>query len=108
LIAGSAQLILRQDFCRDLWQLRAARRNKPAFPARSARCMCMESARGLTGIMAGTGLVGFGLTRPIFANTSRLAAGVGIVMSPDFCSRISSLNGRLGKSIASGTSRWGK
>lgn len=73
LIAGVALLILVQGFFRDLWLLRQARR-QAAAPAREARCMCVESALGLTGIVAGIGLVGLGFARTVFLHASGLAA----------------------------------
>lgn len=84
LIAGGALLILLQGFCRDLWLLRAARQDKPTSPARSARCMCVESAMGLTGLAAGIALVGAGLARPVLVNAAGLAAGTGLVMVTGF------------------------
>lgn len=75
LIAGAALLILVQGFFRDLWLLRQARRGS-VVPAREARCMCVESALGLTGIVAGIGLVGLGLTRPVQLGVAGLAAAV--------------------------------
>ena len=65
LIAGAALLLLLQGFVRDLWLLRQARRSPASTPVRSARCMCVESTVGLTGVIAGIALVGFGLTTPI-------------------------------------------
>ena len=87
LVAGSALLILLQGFCRDLWLLREARRRKSTAAPRAARCMCVESALGLTGIVAGIGLVGFGLARPVFMSATGLAAGVGTVMVAGFLLR---------------------
>lgn len=80
LVAGGALLILLQGFCRDLWLLREARRHQAAVPARAARCMCIESALGLTGVVAGIGLVGLGLDRSVFVNAAGLAAGVGTAL----------------------------
>jgi hypothetical protein len=87
LVAGGALLILLQGFCRDLWLLHAACRRKTTAPPRAVRCMCVESALGLTGIVAGVGLVGFGLTRPVFVSTAGLAAGIGTVMVAGFLLR---------------------
>lgn len=83
LLAGGALLILLQGFFRDLWLLRQARRQPPAA-VREARCMCVESALGLTGIVGGIGLVGLGFTRPVSAGASSLAAGVAIAMVAGF------------------------
>ena len=83
LIAGAALLILVQGFFRDLWLLRQARR-RPASPAREARCMCVESALGLTGVVVGIGLVGLGFTRAVFLNMPVLAAAVFAAMTVGF------------------------
>jgi hypothetical protein len=79
LIAGAALLILVQGFFRDLWLLRQARR-QPAAAGREARCMCVESALGLTGVAAGVGLVGLGFDRPVALAPAGLAAAVGLAM----------------------------
>lgn len=79
LLAGVALLVLIQGFFRDLWLLRQARR-QPAATARSARCMCVESALGLTGVVAGIGLVGLGLTGSVFISVSGLTASVGAAL----------------------------
>ena len=84
LIAGSALLILVQGFFRDLWLLREARRKPAGTPAREARCMCVESALGLTGVVAGIGLVGLGLTRPVFVSAAGLAGAVGTALLAGF------------------------
>lgn len=80
LIAGTALLVLLQGFLRDLWLLRQARRKKPVTPARGARCMCVESAMGLTGVVAGIGLAGFGLVRPVYLSATSLTVGIGVAM----------------------------
>ena len=84
LIAGSALLILVQGFFRDLWLLREARHKQSAVPAREARCLCVESALGLTGVVAGIGLAGLGLTTAISLSGAGLAAGVGTVLTTGF------------------------
>lgn len=61
LVAGAALLILVQGFLRDLWLLREAKRQAATTPPRAAACMCVESAVGLTGVVAGIALVGCGL-----------------------------------------------
>ena len=84
LIAGAALLILVQGFFRDVWLLRQARRQLAAAPVREARCMCVESALGLTGIVAGIGLVGLGFTRPVFLVVPVLATAVLAAMAVGF------------------------
>jgi hypothetical protein len=83
-IAGRALLLLLQGFFRDLWLLREARRKKSFAAAREARCICVESAIGLTGVVAGIGLVGLGLARPVFVGSTGLAAGVAVTMIAGF------------------------
>lgn len=84
LLAGAALLILVQGFFRDLWLLRQARRQSAAAPAREARCMCVESALGMTGVVAGIGLVGLGFTRSVFLSGPVLAAVVFVAMTVGF------------------------
>lgn len=84
LIAGAALLILVQGFFRDLWLLRQARRQSAAALAREARCMCVESALGLTGLVAGIGLVGLGFNRPVFLSAPVLATAVFAAMAIGF------------------------
>ena len=79
LLAGGALLILLQGSGRDLWLLRQARRQSAAS-TREVRCMCVESALGLTGVVAGIGLVGFGVARLVFLSPLALAIGAGSTM----------------------------
>lgn len=83
LVGGAALLMLVQGFFRDLWLLRQARR-QPATPAREAQCMCVESALGMTGIVAGIGLAGFGLGHPLTLSPTLLAAAIGGTMLAGF------------------------
>ena len=84
LVAGSVLLILLQGFFRDLWLLREARRKSATTPPRATACMCVESAVGLTGIVAGISLVGFGLAWPVGLSAAALTAAVGAVMLAGF------------------------
>ena len=76
LVAGAALLILVQGFFRDLWLLRQAKRNPAAAPAREAQCMCVESALGMTGLLAGIGLVAVGLDGVVALTPPALTAAV--------------------------------
>jgi hypothetical protein len=80
LVAGAALLVLLQGFGRDLWLLREARRAANSVPGRTARCMCIESAMGLTGVVAGIALTGFGLTKPVQLSAAALTVAVGATM----------------------------
>ena len=75
-IGGGALLILSQGFIRDLWLLRQARSRTAAASPREARCMCVESALGLTGVVAGIGLAGFGRATPVAVGAIGLAGAV--------------------------------
>ena len=84
LVAGAALLLLVQGFFRDLWLLREARRKAATIPSRAAACMCVESAMGLTGIVAGIALVGFGLDFSLGFSAGGLALVVASVMAAGF------------------------
>ncbi|MEO6992193.1 MAG: hypothetical protein ABI273_01070, partial [Lacunisphaera sp.] len=84
LIAGAALLLLLQGFFRDLWLLRQARRSPALTPARSARCMCVESTVGLTGVIAGIALLGFGLTKRIHLTPIGLPLGIASILVVGF------------------------
>lgn len=84
LIAGAALLLLLQGLVRDLWLWRESRRRPPPAPPREARCMCVESALGLTGVVAGIGLVGFGLDLPVGLSATGVTATTGAVLAGGF------------------------
>ncbi len=84
LVAAAALLLLLQGFFRDLWLLRAARRRTSAEPPRRARCLCVESALGLTGVVAGIGLTGFGLPGVVAFTAPGLALAVVLTTSAGF------------------------
>jgi len=84
LIAAAALLVLMQGFLRDLWLLREARRKKSTAAPRAARCMCVESAVGLTAVVAGIGLVGLGFGPAVAIGRTSLAVGVAAAMSAGF------------------------
>ena len=67
LLATSALLLL-QGLIRDVWLLASYKRGKHAAQPRRARCLCVESAVGLTGILAGLLLLGCGADYPITLN----------------------------------------
>lgn len=80
LIAGAALLILVQGFFRDLWLLRQPKRRPAATPPREAQCMCVESALGMTGLVAGIGLVAAGVDGTVTLPRLGLAAAAGGTM----------------------------
>ncbi|HEY4300908.1 MAG TPA: hypothetical protein VGM73_08550 [Candidatus Didemnitutus sp.] len=83
LVSGGALVLLVQGGMRDVWLLLRARRRKTP-PARIAACMCVESAVGLTVLLAGVALVGFGLTNPVVLRPVPVALGAGGVLAIGF------------------------
>jgi len=84
IIAGFSLVILLQGLVRDLWLLRQARRQANAAPTRAVRCMCVESALGITGVLGGFGLAGLGLSQPVFVNGLELARCLGAALVTGF------------------------
>lgn len=60
LVTAASLTLLLQGFCRDVWRLLAARRAASKPEVRYAQCLCVESAVGLTGIIAAAGLTALG------------------------------------------------
>lgn len=96
LLAAGALSILLQGFGRDLWLLRQARRQPEAAATREVSCMCVESAIGLAGVVAGIGLVGFDIGMMVFLSPTVLAASTGLTL----------LAGYLLKDFVFGWSPW--
>ncbi|MFA6960015.1 MAG: hypothetical protein WC205_04595 [Opitutaceae bacterium] len=69
LLAVAALALLGQGLVRDLWLLRKQRRARAAGgaeePHEEARCMCMESTVGLSGVLAGVVLTAVGVAWPV-------------------------------------------
>lgn len=84
IIAGLSLVILLQGLVRDLWLLRQVRRQSNATPARAARCMCVESALGITGVLGGLGLAGLGFSRPVFVSGAEVLACLGAALLTGF------------------------
>ena len=80
LIASAALLLLGQGSMHDLWLLYRARQRPAAGPAKEAACLCVESALGFTGILAGIGLAALGLTHSINLSPGKLSATAGTVL----------------------------
>ncbi len=54
LLLGASALLLFQSLIRDLWLLAKARRTAATIPPRRvARCMCVESTMGISGVAIG-------------------------------------------------------
>ncbi|MGH8128428.1 MAG: hypothetical protein ACRETC_08685 [Gammaproteobacteria bacterium] len=63
LLLVAAVLLLLQSLVRDVALLTQQRRVTHSGSQRAARCMCIESAIGVTGVAAGLALLGAGLGR---------------------------------------------
>ncbi|MES1195245.1 MAG: hypothetical protein ABUL65_05070 [Opitutus sp.] len=84
LITAASLVLLLQGFCRDLWLWLAARRAAEKPEPHSAQCMCVESALGLTGIIAAAGLTAFGFGPDIAVTPFGRTAGTGAVLVAGF------------------------
>jgi len=58
-------LLLLQSLIRDFSILLTRRKNVHPTPRRVARCMCVESTIGATGVLLGVGLIGLGVSSTI-------------------------------------------
>ena len=84
LVTAASLLLLLQGFCRDVWLWLAARRATEKPAPHSAQCMCVESALGLTGILAAAGLTAFRFGPDLAVTPSGLSAVVGAVLVAGF------------------------
>ena len=84
LVTAASLLLLLQGFCRDVWLWLAARRATDKPSLHSAQCMCVESALGLTGILAAAGLTAFHFGPDIAVTPPGLTTAVGAVLGTGF------------------------
>lgn len=77
-IAAGALLLLIQGFFRDLYLLWESKRAQPA--PMSARCFCVESAVGLTGVIAGIALTATGFNRSVHLEATSVMILIGVVL----------------------------
>lgn len=86
LFVGASALLLLQSLIRDFWLLAKAHRKPQPSPQRVARCMCVESMVGITGIVAGLTLFGWKIGKPVsmghwtWSIFAALVMGAGFVM----------------------------
>jgi hypothetical protein len=83
-VAAGALLLLIQGFFRDLYLLWESKQAKPDAPAISARCLCVESAIGLTGVIAGVGLTAIRISRSVHLEATSVMLSVGAVLMIGF------------------------
>lgn len=84
LMLGASALLLFQSLIRDLWLLAKARRNPQPSPPRVARCMCVESMVGITGIVVGLTLFGWRIGKPVSMGRWNWSIIVMLVMGAGF------------------------
>ena len=84
LIMVCAGIILLQSLVRDLTILARMRGRESSGPKRAARCMCVESALGATGVLAGAVILGAGIGHDVSLNPISWALTVGLVMALGF------------------------
>ena len=65
LLLWTSAFLLLQSLVRDLWLLAGAKRAATQSLHRQARCMCIESTVGATGVVAGAVLMGAGIDWPV-------------------------------------------
>ncbi len=84
LITAASLLLLLQGFCRDIWLWLAARRATEKPAPHAAQCMCVESALGLTGVVAAAGLTAFGFGPDLAITPLGRTVGTGAVLVAGF------------------------
>jgi len=76
-------LILFQGLVRDIWLLFRDTHAEPA-PRKVARCMCVESTVGVTGIVIGLILLGAGIGQPVLISGWLWSVLIMVVLSTGF------------------------
>ena len=84
LMLWSSALLLLQSLIRDLWLLAKLKHNVEPGPLKKARCMCVESALGATGIVAGIIILGSGVDRLVTMNGWTWGLLVTLVLATGF------------------------
>lgn len=84
LLLGASALLLFQSLLRDLWLLAKARRKTQTTPPRVAKCMCVESMVGLTGIAIGLALFSWPIGKPVSMGRSSWSAFPILVLAAGF------------------------
>jgi hypothetical protein len=84
LLLWSSALLLLQSLIRDLWLLARHKSYLEPESLKKARCMCVESTLGATGIVAGIIILGSGVDRLVTMNGWRWLLLVMLVMATGF------------------------
>ncbi len=83
LLLLASALLLFQSLVRDLWLLSRKRRDDQTL-GRAARCMCIESTVGATGIVFGAILLGAGIGQPVSMTEWSWSVLIVVVLSGGF------------------------
>ena len=84
LLLYSSALLLFQSLLRDIWLITKSRRNRGDNSPKVARCMCVESLVGLTGVLVGLLLFGLRLHREVSVEPWEWGAFVTAVLAIGF------------------------
>jgi len=84
IMAAAALVLLIQGFFRDLYLLWQSKRETPAGSVMSARCFCVESTIGLTGVVAGIGLTAIGFNHRAHLEATSVMISIGAVLFVGF------------------------
>ena len=84
LLLWASGLLLFQSLVRDVWLLIKARRTAQRNPPQVARCMCVESTVGITGIVVGAALFVSGIGKPVMMERWSWSVAVVLVLAVGF------------------------
>jgi len=80
IVLGLSALLLAQSLMRDVAILIRQGRAKSNVPRKIARCFCLESTVGATGVAAGAALVGLGVARQFTVSPWKVSVAVAATM----------------------------
>ena len=83
LLTASVMLLL-QSLLRDLLLLAKTKRSVSEHTAKTARCMCLESTVGMTGVLAGIGVLGLGISNTLIMNNVGWSALIMVMLTSGF------------------------
>jgi len=80
IVLGLAALLLAQSLVRDVVIVIRQRREKSNVPKKIARCLCLESTVGATGMAAGAAVASLGVTRQFTVSPWEISIAVAATM----------------------------
>ena len=84
LILIMSALLLFQSLIRDFFLLASVKRMSHPVEYRVARCMCLESTVGITGILVGAGVLSLGIEQPVVISHGEWGALAMLIMVTGF------------------------